>query len=232
MAYKEQSQNLWAALRIMMVMMIASIAIIAYLTYSLNEAAKTEWVDMPAAGIAGKVSRVKPGVMQNISVYNFAERTFQGLHRWKYDGSKEYTKNIKEFGYVITPYYKAFLRRDEKRKRGKKEKNGKEVSSELNKRTRMMLPLLNGWDSDRVKVIGIKDGKPNTWIVFLDMELIEHYKGEEMKHLYLRYPLRVVLDLSDQINNPWFLQLDGYHDQPAELTKDLGFELKKKGAKS
>lgn len=232
MAYKEQSHNLWAALRIMMVMMIVSMVIIGYLVYALDKATETEWVDMPAAGVAGKVARVKPGVMQNISVYNFAERTFQGLHRWKFDGAKEYKKNIKEFGYVMTPYYKAFLRRDEKRRRGKEHKSGKEVSSELNKRTRMMLPLLNGWDPERVKVIGIKDGKPNTWIVFLDMELIEHYKGEEMKHRYFRYPLRVVLDLSDRINNPWFLQLDGYDDQPSELSKDLGFELKKKGAKS
>ena len=232
MAYKQESHNLWAALRMMTIMMIALIAIIAYLSYSLNEAAKTVWVDMPASGVAGKVSRVNPGVMQNISVYNFAERTFQGLHRWKYDGAEEYTNNIKEFGYLITPYYKAFLRRDEKRKRSKKLTNGKEISSELFKRSRMMLPLVKGWDPDRVKVVGVKDGKPNTWIVFLDMELIEHYKGEEMKHRYLRYPLRVVLDLSDRINNPWFLQLDGYHDQPTPLSKDSGFELKKKGTKS
>jgi len=214
MAYIEPNKNLWAVISMLITALIASLSILGYVIHLYNNAAKTEFIDIPAYSIEGKVERVVPGVMQKISVYNFAERTFQGLNRWKFDGSEEYLDNIKRFGYVLSPAYKAFLRRDQKRRQGS------EISSELRGRTRMMLPLLSAWDEGRVKILGIKNGKPNSWVVLLDMELIETYKGEEIKHLYLRYPIRVVLQNSDRINNPWFLVLDGYQDEPKALSKD------------
>jgi len=214
MAYQTPTDNLWAVIRIMGLVMVVLGAVIAFQSYAFRDAGKVEFVDIPAHSIGGTVARVVPGVMHKTTVYDFTERTFQSLHRWKYDGSIEYDKNIDKFKDVLTPEYMAFLRRDHKRRLGNN------VSSELRGRTRMMLPLLTGWDEDRVKVVATHDGKPSAWVVLLDMELIEKLKGQDVKHLYLRYPIRVALLNADRIGNPWFLALDGYQDEPQKLSLD------------
>jgi len=215
MAYQNQNDNLWAVIRILGIVIIGLILFNGYMVYSFKDAGKVDFVDIPAHAIGGRVERVVPGVMEKTTVYDFTERTFQSLHRWRYDGSKEYQKNIEKFKDVLTPEYLAFLRRDEKRRMGD------EVSSELRNRTRMMLPLLTGWDEDRVKVVATRNGKPSSWIVLLDMELIEHHKGQEFKHLYIRYPIRVVLTQADRAGNPWFLALDGYAEEPKKISLEL-----------
>ena len=66
-----------------------------------------------------------------------------------------------------------------------------------------------------------KDGKPSAWVVLLDVELVEKIKGETIKHLYLRYPLRVALYDIDRDRNPWMLALDGYQEEPTKISKEL-----------
>ncbi len=215
MAYQDDKDNLWAVIRILVLGLIMFGGVIAFQTISFRDAGKIEFTDIPAHEVGGKVTRSRVGVMQKTTVYDFTERTFQSLHRWKYDGSKEYEKNIRKYENVLTPDYKAFLRRDFKRRLGNN------ISSELKGRTRMMLPLLTGWDEDRVKVLATKNGKPSAWVVLLDMELIEKLKGQDVKHLFIRYPIRVALDTSNPVDNPWFLALDGYQDNPKRLSKEL-----------
>jgi len=213
--FLSQSDNQTAVMRMLIVAFIVLLGVLAYTITLLKQASQTEYIDIPAYTLNGKLTRVTPGVMQKNTVYNFAERTFQVLNRWKYDGSVEYPERIKELGSFMTPSYKAFVRRDKNRRLGN------DIASELRNRSRMMLPILSGWDPARVEVLGKKDGKPNAWVAYLDMELLEYYKGEEIKHKYIRYPMRVVLDTSDPVNNPSFLALDGYQDQPKELSKDM-----------
>ncbi len=223
MAYQNEKDNLWAVIRILGLVIVVLVLLSAYIVFTFKDVGKVNWVDIPARSIGGQVERVVPGVMQKTTVYDFTERTFQSLQRWRYDGSKEYIENIKKYKDVLTPDYIAFLKRDEKRRMGD------DVSSELRDRTRMMLPLLTSWDEDRVKVVATKNGKPSAWVVLLDMELLEYHKGQEFKHLYIRYPIRVVLTDADRVGNPWFLALDGYADDPKRISMELD---RKKGETS
>ena len=84
-----------------------------------------------------------------------------------------------------------------------------------------MRPITTGWDEDRVKVVATRGGNPSAWVVLLDIELIEKIKGETIKQLYLRYPLRVALYDIDRKSNPWMLALDGYQEEPTKISKEL-----------
>ncbi|MCF6204045.1 MAG: DUF2895 family protein [Methylococcaceae bacterium] len=213
--FETREQNLSAIIRVLGIVILSLIGLLAYQFYTFRDVGKIEFVDIPAHAIGGRVDRVVPGVMQKTTVYDFTERTFQTMHRWAYNGAEEYEKNIRKFEDVLTPEYMAFLRRDFKRRLGN------EVSSELQGRTRMMLPIATGWNENRVKVTSTKNGKPASWVVFIDMELIEKLKGQQVKHLYLRYPIKVVLQNGDREGNPWFLALDGYQSDPKRLEKDM-----------
>ena len=218
--YQSQRDNLLAVIRILGVLVFFLGVVILIQSYLYRDANQHVFVDIPAHSGSGASSEVEMGVMQKTSVYDFTQRTFQSLHRWKYDGAIEYEKNIRAFEDVLTPDYMAFLRHDQKRRKGN------QLHSELAQRTRLLLPLLTGWDESRVKVVATKNGKPSAWVVLLDMELIEKYKGETIKHLYLRYPIRVVLFDADRNRNPWRLALDGYQGEPKKLS--LALEKKEK----
>ena len=213
--YQSQRDNLLAVIRILAVMVFFLGIVILIQSYLYRDANQHVFVDIPAHSGNGTSTEVEIGVMQKTSVYDFTQRTFQSLHRWKYDGAIEYEKNIRAFEDVLTPDYMAFLRRDQKRRKGN------QLHSELTQRTRVLLPLLTGWDENRVKEVATKNGKPSAWVVLLDMELIEKYKGETIKHLYLRYPIRVVLFDSDRNRNPWMSALDGYQQKPEKLSLEL-----------
>ena len=58
-----------------------------------------------------------------------------------------------------------------------------------------------------------------SWIVWLDLELLESVKGMTVKHTTIRYPLRVVHYAVDLETNPWGLALDGFGgDGPRRLS--------------
>jgi len=69
-------------------------------------------------------------------------------------------------------------------------------------------------------VLSRSGGLENSWIVILDFELVETLKGEDIKRLYLRYPIRVVRYDVDSEDNKWGLAIDGYIEEPKEISKD------------
>ncbi len=209
---KLEKDNYISTIRILITAIVLLVGLVTWQMIINKNSNKLEFVDIPAHAYGEKSMRIQTNVMSKTSVYDFTNRVFQSLQRWKYNGETEYEKNIRSHEDVLTPAYMAFLRRDLLRRKGNERK------SELRGRTRMVIPLISGWDEDRVKVVSTKDGKPNAWVVLLDMELIEKYKGQDFKRKYLRYPMRVTLFDADRKGNPWMLALDGYQDEPKELT--------------
>jgi integrating conjugative element protein (TIGR03746 family) len=210
--YKTDRDNYLSVIRIMATLIVILVAMVTYQMFMNKNSNKLEFIDIPAYGVGQSTTRVRTNEFSKTSVHDFANRVFQSLQRWKYNGEVEYEKNIRDHEDVLTPAYMAFLRRDLKRRKGN------DRQSELRGRTRMVIPLISGWDDDRVKVVATKNGRPSAWVVLLDMELVEKYKGQDFKRKYLRYPIRVVLFDTDRNDNPWMLAMDGYEDEPKELT--------------
>ena len=215
MGYAKGRDNLLAVIRTLSVCLILMTMFSGYLLISSKNQLKRSFVDIPAYTLGGKAESISLNTMHKTTVYSFAQLVFQNLNHWSYDGSKEYEKNIRANEHMLTPAYMAFLRRDVSRR------NGNKVSSELRNRSRSMRPIATGWDEDRVKVVATREGKPSAWVVLLDIELIEKIKGETIKQLYLRYPLRVALYDIDRKSNPWMLALDGYQEEPSKISKEL-----------
>lgn len=207
--FSHQNDNNKAALRIMATISFVLLALLFYQMQAANTARQHIQIDIPPDLSNG--ATIKPGVKQHTSIYDFTSRFFQQLQHWRYDGSKEYEQNIKRYRNFFTPAYVAFLERDFKRRK---------QDGELSARTRTLYPLLSAWDDDRVKVLSKAGGLENSWIVLLDMELIETYKGEQIKRMYLRYPVRVVRFDADHQHNPWGLAFDGYADDPKIIRKE------------
>jgi len=209
MFFKSKNKSIDAAVRMLGTISIVLLGIVIYQNNILSDATKHIQIDIPPDLSHG--ATVRPGQKQHTAIYDFASRFFQQLHHWRYNGYEEYPKNIDAYMNYFTPSFKAFLDRDFKRR---------SETNELTRRTRTMFPLLTAWDDDRVKVLSKAGGLENSWIVILDMELVETYKGEEIKRLYLRYPVRVARADIDKKNNPWGLAIDGYADEPKVIKKE------------
>jgi integrating conjugative element protein (TIGR03746 family) len=77
---------------------------------------------------------------------------------------------------------------------------------ELTGRVRVIQPIVGqGYEERRVDVIDA-----DTWVIWLDYRIQETVRGMEVKHLKIRYPLRVVRYNVDPETNPWGLALDGF----------------------
>ena len=87
-------------------------------------------------------------------------------------------------------------------------------AGELRSRTRIMTEIPGfGFAPNRV----IAEGT-NAWTVLLDMQMQESFKGQQIKDVYIRYPMRVVRYDVDREKNPWRLAIDCYgNNRPARL---------------
>ena len=79
-------------------------------------------------------------------------------------------------------------------------------AGELAQRTRSLQAIAGaGYAAERVERV-----TTDQWVVWLDLELVEHLQGMTVKRTRIRYPLRVVRYPVDAEANPWGLALDGY----------------------
>lgn len=166
-------------------------------------------IDLPSDISMG--AELTPNKIYNTTIYNYAYRVFQALHHWKVDGFVEYKANIARYSKHQTPAYNAFLKRDYDRR---------EKSGELSNRGRIMLPIPGSWKEDSVKITRSENGIPVSWVVYLDFEVKETYNGVDLKTVYLRYPIKVVLFDIDRTTNEWGLALNGYQSKPEEFSYD------------
>lgn len=153
---------------------------------------------------------LRAGVAQGIqaipdyNVYVFAHYIFQQLHRWPENGAVDFGQRLYALSAYLTPAYRSqLLATLEARGQG----------GELAERVRALQLLPgHGYDPSRVRILS-----PDTWIVQLDLELIETVRGLTVKNPLIRYPLRVVRYAVDPERNPWGLALDGYGEPPQRI---------------
>ena len=140
-----------------------------------------------------------------VNVYGFAYYIWQQINRWQEDGSADYGKQIYYYQAYITPACRTQLENDMQARSG---------AGELRQRTRIMTEIPGfGFAPNRV----IAEGT-NAWTVLLDMQMQESFKGQQIKDVFIRYPMRVVRYDVDREKNPWRLAIDCYgNNRPARL---------------
>ena len=198
-----------AMVRVLVVFNICLMSIIFVQILIANNNQKNLRIDLPSDISMG--AELTPNKIYNTTVYNYAYRVFQAIHHWKVDGFVEYKANIERYSNYQTPSYNAFLKRDYVRR----EKEG-----ELSNRGRILLPIPGSWSEESVKITRSENGIPVSWVVYLDFEVKETYNGVDLKTVYLRYPIKVVLFDIDRTTNQWGLALNGYQSKPEEFSYD------------
>jgi integrating conjugative element protein (TIGR03746 family) len=129
-------------------------------------------------------------------VYIFASNMWQQMHLWQHDGAKDYAQNIFKLAPFFTPGCRARLSED---------MNQKSFAGELTQRTRAMSDLTTaGYDEAKVKPLVAN----RVWRVTLDTEISETVRGQSVKRVGVRYPLRVVQYDVDFDKNPFGLAVD------------------------
>ncbi|MCR6480987.1 TIGR03746 family integrating conjugative element protein [Variovorax sp. ZS18.2.2] len=158
---------------------------------------------------AGDTVRVKGGEapVPPTNVYGFAYYIWQQINRWQTDGSKDYGQQIFNFQAYLTPRCQAQLTAD---------MEARQRAGELQLRTRQVSEIPGfSFASNRV----VDEGS-FAWTALLDMQVTETFRGQPVKDVFIRYPVRVVRYDVDRERNPWRLALDCFgSNQPARLNE-------------
>ncbi|PZP98280.1 MAG: TIGR03746 family integrating conjugative element protein [Variovorax paradoxus] len=162
---------------------------------------------LPSVSVSSTV-QVQDGesLVPAANVYSFAYYVWQQVNRWSADGAADYGAQIFRVQNYVTPRCIAQLTGD---------LQARQKAGELRQRTRHMseIPGL-GFQANRV----IADDSGMGWTVFMDMQIQETYRGQGVKDVFIRYPIRVVRYDVDRERNPWQLAVDCYGtERPARL---------------
>ena len=183
-------------------LIVALVGLNVFLAYGWYRAPTELIVRQPPdlrSGSTRKATDVPPE-----SVYAFAFYVFQQLNHWAVDGEADYPKRLHSFAAYLTPEFAAVLKDDFEEKRARRELQGRVRSvQEVPGRV---------YEASRVVV-----KSPESWIVYLDLEIIETYRGETIKNTAVHYPLRVVRYDVDPERNPFGLALAGFAATPQRL---------------
>lgn len=151
---------------------------------------------------SGGLSSVPPS-----NVYGFAYYIWQQINRWQTDGSKDYGQQIFNMQYFVTPQCQAQLTTD---------MENRFKAGELRQRTRLVTEI-PGFSYNENRVVAESTG---AWTVLLDLQVMESFRGQSVKDVFIRYPIRVVRFDVDRERNPWQLAIDCYgSSRPARLNE-------------
>ena len=157
---------------------------------------------------SGAVVRIDE--IQAANIYAFANSTMRAVYRWEESGEVDFGKRIRELEYRFTQEYKEQLL---------SELNSKQVRGELRHRARYVLER-PGFEVYRDEyVVAYPD---DSWLVWLDLEIVERTANVEAKRTTVRYPFRVVRVNISPEKNAWGLAIDGYQDgkRPRTLSEE------------
>ncbi|MEQ8233115.1 MAG: TIGR03746 family integrating conjugative element protein [Gammaproteobacteria bacterium] len=202
--YRYEIDNVRAHLRSLWAVIAIQVLVIAALWFGWSRAPERLTVHIPPDLRPGAVLAVDEISPPN--VYAFAFYIFQQLNRWPEDGASDYGRAIFRVSPYLTPRYRADLIAE-------LEQKGRQ--GELAYRVRGVQEIPgHGYEERRVDLLN-----EATWIVWLDLDLLESVKGMTVKRTAIRYPLRVVRYAVDLETNPWGLALDGFGAEgPRRLT--------------
>jgi integrating conjugative element protein (TIGR03746 family) len=119
------------------------------------------------------------------------------VYRWPKDGQTDFAQNIYALQALLTPRFRTVLEQE------LREKND---AGELRNRVRGIQEH-PGRSYSEARVVIESDG---SWIVTLDMDVLETIDGMLVKQASVRYAVRVVRYDVDAEQNPWGLALDSY----------------------
>ena len=175
--------------------------IIAYSQWGWSQAPKNITVDIPPDLRSGSSRLI--GEKHPYNVYSYGLYIWQQINSWPVSGEEDYKKNIERLSCYITPKFKAELLQDY---------NDKGRRAEL-KRTRYIQEMHGrGYQPERV-FIESKD----SWVAYYDIGIKESYRGQKIKDIYARYPLRIVRMDANPECNPWALAIDGIYEKPKRI---------------
>lgn len=202
--YRHAIDNVRSHLRSLWAVIGLQVVVIAALWFGWARAPATLTVHIPPDLRSGAVLAVDEVPAAN--VYAFAFYIFQQLNRWPEDGASDYGRAIFRVAPYLTPRYRADLIAELEHK-------GRQ--GELAYRVRGVQEIPgHGYEERRVECLDAQ-----TWVVWLDLDILESVKGMTIKRTAIRYPLRVVRYAVDLDANPWGLALDGFADEgPRRLT--------------
>ena len=175
--------------------------VIAYALWGWSIAPHRIKVDIPPDLRTGSSRGIEERHPYN--VYGFGLYIWQQMNNWPASGEKDYAANINSLGCYITPRFKAELLRDY---------DQKERRSEL-RRTRALQEMFDR--PYEPKRVWVESG--DSWVAYYDVSIKESYRGETVKDIYVRYPIRVVRWDTNSECNPWGLALDGFYEDPKRL---------------
>jgi len=191
-----------AHIRTLRVLLGALFGLNLLLAYGWYSAPKDLIVHVPPdlrSGSTRKLSEIPPQ-----SVYAFAFYLFQQINRWAVDGEDDYANRIHNFSAYLTPEFAETLQSDYATKQAQRE---------LQHRQRAVHEVPGReYAGTRVKV-----ESADSWVVYLDLQVIETYRGETVKNTAVRYPIRVVRFDVDPEQNPFGLALAGFESPPERL---------------
>ena len=143
------------------------------------------------------------------SVYAFALYLFQQVNRWPVNGEEDYWNRIHNFSAYLTPEFAEALKIDF---------STKQTRRELQDRQRAVYEVPGRvYEASRVTI-----ESRDSWVVSLDLQIVESFRGETIKNTAVRYPLRVVRYDVDPELNPFGLALAGFVAPPERLVVDSG----------
>ena len=137
------------------------------------------------------------------NVYSFGLYIFQQLNNWPLDGLEDYKKQRRNLSCYFTPRFSAELQRDYDRRLKLHELARTRALQEMPGRP---------YESKR-----IYKESAESWVAYYDVNVKETFKGEIIKDIFVRYPIRVVKWDVDPECNLWGLALDGYYKEPMRL---------------
>ena len=183
-------------------LIVALLALNAVLSYGWYTAPRDLTVHIPPDLRSGSIRSV--GDVPPQSVYAFGFYIFQQLNHWPVDGEKDYWNRIHSLTAYLTPEFVDELKADFE---------AKKTRHELQSRQRSVNEVPGrAYETSRVKI-----ESSDSWIVYLDLQVIETVGGQTIKNTALRYPLKIVrYDVNPELN-PFGLALAGFETVPDRL---------------
>ena len=186
------------------IIVVLSLALF-YTIHGWNSAPERIKIDIPPdlrSGSTRGISERHP-----FNVYAFGYYIFQQLNNWPVDGKGDYKERINQLSCYLTPEYKAWLERDYDRRIKKHELTRTRAAQEMPERP---------YSPKRVYT---ESG--DSWVSYYDLNIKENFRGETIKDIFVRFPVRIVRwDVNPECNM-WGLALDGYYKNPSRLEGHL-----------
>jgi len=190
-----------AHIKSLWVVILILVGALAFSQFSASKIPERIKVDIPPDLRTGSSRGIEERHPYN--VYGFSLYIFQQMNAWPVSGERDYKANIERLACFITPKYKAELERDYAAKGQRAELGRSRALNEMYDRP---------YEPKRVWI-----ESQDSWVTYMDVNIKEFFRGEEVKDLFARYPIRVVRWDNNSECNPWGLALDGMYDEPQRL---------------